>query len=656
MLLLLVVIVFLCKAAGDEVAVEDNTGNHNTPEHNQQHQQHHEDADAVPVEGTSYYDAVNRHHQEKQQAKAQAQAAARITMPVKGKNTPFITRPFSPVLTRYGEPGQIEYYIREESGDLAVRYYDPMGLFDFGPVPRHFPDLPDERVVYEIQWNAAMTAVDRAQRAKQKNAPPPLPGSNWTERTALEIFYHSLMEDPIRDYEAQFDEWMTSSTGKFHPKAAVKQQQRQNHHHYQTLLAGGSPASMSTHRRTYQQHLRENAIAAAAAHRAGKSGSSASSASSSSGVSSTGDQASPTTIPPLVRKMETAYGWMRDDVDICNWEGVVCGDFSPTSQYFWNGAEGGIMTTRDRDEDGNLPPNLQPERWTCEHCPDPIPNRRVTKLELPYAGLVGTLPDAIHMLEYLNRLDLRGNRIYGTLPTTLYTMQYLQYLDLTRNELTGTFVSVSDADAASNPPNTRQQLSSFPPNIREIWLGSNQFRGTIPLDWRTPLLMFLDISKNLLTGSLPRYGRKQMPKLKSILLEDNQFTGKLPPKWVGMTDLEILDVGGNALNSTIPTSYGTLTNLREFNIVGNMISGTLPTELLKLTQLEALMLSENSLRGPLPGGDDTVPHRAMREPEAGYKWSQLSQLQFLHVSDNYLTSTLPPDLFYSLSDSLQRYV
>lgn len=100
--------------------------------------------------------------------------------------------------------------------------------------------------------------------------------------------------------------------------------------------------------------------------------------------------------------------------------------------------------------------------------------------------------------------------------------------------------------------------------------------------------------------------------------------------------------------------FGTLTNLRELNLCGNFVSGTIPTELMQLTQLESLMLSENQFRGSIPGGDDTVPHRAMREPDAGFKWSQLSDLQFFHASDNFLTSTLPPDLFYGLANTIQR--
>jgi Leucine-rich repeat (LRR) protein len=306
---------------------------------------------------------------------------------------------------------------------------------------------------------------------------------------------------------------------------------------------------------------------------------------------------------------------------------------------------------------------IQQEMWSCEHCPQPPPVNHVTKIELPYAGLVGTLPTEMAMIRYLHRLDLRGNRIYGSLPSTLAQMEYLQYLDLTRNDLTGT---IADIGAAAAPEDRQIEdeeedsahlvRSPFPKHIKEIWLGANQLQGTIPLELGTPDVMHLDLSKNQLTGSLPRYGRKQMPRLKSLYLEDNQLSGKLPPKWIGLTSLEVLDVGGNRLNGTIPTIYGSLSKLRDFNIVGNQISGIIPTELMKLSNLEALMLSENRLSGTIPAGDDTVPNRAMRDPSAGYKWSQLEKLQYFHASDNYLTSTIPPDIFYGVMPTILRCV
>jgi len=639
-------------------------------------------------------------------------------------STTTTTRSFTPILNENGEKSPLQYYRRrdattssssnnnnqnnnnDQQHNWAVRYYDSQGLVDVS-VPDHFPHLSDDRVVYELRWKYAPHSVGGGG------------GGNWTERTALEILYHSWMEPPVMD-ESLFE------NPHYHPKAALKQQQRQSFTTTTTTTAfssnGGNTATGSTTttssssttsnsplRRTYQQHLQENAVAAAAAYRAGGLTGHTHSNILAGAVAG---------LPVITRKMDTAYGWLRDDVDICEWEGVRCGDFSATSQYYWNTA--GIMTTlTTTDKIKSDSPHYsiqQEETWTCDHCPnvsssasstttttgsssdtdteenddqDTIHSsdhyniaNRVTKLELPYAGLVGTLPTEIAMLRYLHRLDLRGNRIYGTLPTTLHQMEYLQYFDLTRNDLSGTLTGVmgnnnsttsaatdkygKDEDALSilattedeqePPPPPPPPPPSFPPYIREVWLGSNQLRGTIPLQWNTPLLIHLDLSKNQLTGSLPRYGRKQLPKLRSLLLEDNRLTGKLPPKWVGMTDLEVIDVGGNHLNGTIATLFGTLSNLREFNIVGNTVTGTIPTELFKLSNLEALMLSENQLVGVIPGGDDTVPHRAMREPEAGYKWSQLAALQFFHVNDNFLTSTLPPDLFYGLANTIQRYV
>jgi Leucine-rich repeat (LRR) protein len=495
------------------------------------------------------------------------------------------TPSFVPLPDADAIPTKMKFY-EDPPGQWNVRYHDAVGLVDL-PVPKHFRLLSRDRIVYELQWQ------------HQKGG-----GTEWTERVVLEWLYYNIMKPPIRD-----DTLFETNVYK-HPKAALKQQQR---HQY----------TVGATRRTFQDFKRENALAAATAHRIG----------GLTGIlyhSGTGVPGRLST-----RKMDTAYGWLREEVDICEWEGVVCGDFSATSQYYWNTA--GITTALDTHNK-----YIQQEKWTCDHCPDEADVKlHVTKLELPYAGLVGVLPNEIYMLNYL---DLTRNDLSGTLVGQ-------------HKETTATLAGNHDQDQPQRTPTlSTSPPPSFPECIREIWLGSNQLNGTIPLDFATPLLLHLDLSKNRFTGSLPRYGRKQLPKIKSLLFEDNFLTGKLPPKWAGLTNLEVIDVGGNILNGTIPSIYGTMSNLRDFNIATNTVSGGIPTEFMQLSNLESLMLSQNRLRGTLPGGDDTVPHRAMREPEAGYKWSQLTRLQFFHASDNFLTSTLPPDFFYGLSNTIQRFV
>ena len=60
-----------------------------------------------------------------------------------------------------------------------------------------------------------------------------------------------------------------------------------------------------------------------------------------------------------------------------------------------------------------------------------------------------------------------------------------------------------------------------------------------------PQLVHFDLSKNEFTGQLPKYGRKQLPKLRSLFLEDNQLTGPIPKKWIALTSLEVVDAGYN---------------------------------------------------------------------------------------------------------------
>lgn len=90
-------------------------------------------------------------------------------------------------------------------------------------------------------------------------------------------------------------------------------------------------------------------------------------------------------------------------------------------------------------------------------------------------------------------------------------------------------------------------------------------------------LTYMDISDNLLTGSLPTY------------LGD-------------FTQLTSLHLGFNKnVNGPIPSEIGRLSNLRSLYLLGNDLSGTVPNELGSLSRLERLFIHDNRrLTGTLP--------------------------------------------------------
>ena len=64
---------------------------------------------------------------------------------------------------------------------------------------------------------------------------------------------------------------------------------------------------------------------------------------------------------------------------------------------------------------------------------------RVDEISMNENGLVGTIPEAIGMLENLCVLKLYANDITGTVPNALFNFTKLSFLDIEQNSLTGTF-------------------------------------------------------------------------------------------------------------------------------------------------------------------------------------------------------------------------
>ena len=151
--------------------------------------------------------------------------------------------------------------------------------------------------------------------------------------------------------------------------------------------------------------------------------------------------------------------------------------------------------------------------------------------------------------------------------------------------------------------------------------------------------------------------------LKSLVLENNNMTGTLPPELALLTDLkhleirrnykvqedsndsnilfgslpteigmlnqlEVLDFSQNELTGSIPVEYNSLTNLRELRLHRNQLTGQVPGKFLdNLEQLQQLYLFENQLSGPIPT-----------------QIAMLRSLKDLFLYENMLASTLPTEL------------
>jgi hypothetical protein len=223
-------------------------------------------------------------------------------------------------------------------------------------------------------------------------------------------------------------------------------------------------------------------------------------------------------------------------------------------------------------------------------------------VDLPAINLVGSLPEELIYLEHLEGLILSGNSLTGTLPSQLFELSsLLVFFDLSNNLLAGELPDVWDA-----------------PNLSSLDLHSNQFLRSFPAQLlELTSLVYLDLADNNLRGPIPTPLRDDSP-LEVLRLYENQFSGTLP----FFPQLQELDVYSNniiQIDSRYATSetlkllvaYDNLLvnklpekwdapNLSYLDLHSNQLTGTIPLSIWSLTKLETLILHVNGLTGTLP--------------------------------------------------------
>ena len=242
----------------------------------------------------------------------------------------------------------------------------------------------------------------------------------------------------------------------------------------------------------------------------------------------------------------------------------------------------------------------------------------VEALDLPDAGLAGSISPGLGGLSGLVVLDLGRNQLTGPIPAAITKLPNLKYLSLHTNQLTG----------------------SIPEQIGEL-----------------TQLEILDLGGNQLTGPIPAAITK-LPNLKYLSLHTNQLTGSIPEQIGELTQLEVLDLGGNQLTGPIPAAITKLPNLKYLSLHTNQLTGSIPEQIGELTELEILDLGMNRLTGPVPfalANLTNLRYLSLHSNQltgsriAGL--SNLAELEVLNIEGNDLTNAGSIDPF--LSDPLQ---
>jgi Leucine-rich repeat (LRR) protein len=227
-------------------------------------------------------------------------------------------------------------------------------------------------------------------------------------------------------------------------------------------------------------------------------------------------------------------------------------------------------------------------------------------LDLSFNNFLGELPvEFFANCTSLFSLKLCNNRFNGELFSKHFKLQHLPtYLILNNNQFTGTlsaiplkwnlrYLDISNNNMLGTIPGWIGNMT----RLRTLDMSNNSFEGQISCGL-VDFLEFVDLSHNLLSGSLP-----SCLNLQSVLhlhLQGNKLTGLIPKAVFNSLSLLTLNLRDNSFYGGIPDEIGALFNLRILLLRGNNFSGTIPNQMCWLNNIGIMDLSKNSLTGTIP--------------------------------------------------------
>ncbi|XP_010463514.1 PREDICTED: LRR receptor-like serine/threonine-protein kinase HSL2 [Camelina sativa] len=245
-----------------------------------------------------------------------------------------------------------------------------------------------------------------------------------------------------------------------------------------------------------------------------------------------------------------------------------------------------------------------------------------------------TCDDNIRNGSTVTSIDLSGYNIFGGFPYGFCRIRTLININLSQNNLNGTIDSAP---------------LSLCSKIQVLILNGNNFSGKLPEfspEFRN--LRVLELESNLFTGEIPQcYGR--LISLQVLNLNVNPLSGIVPPFLGNLTELTRLDLAYISFEpSPIPSIFGNLTKLSELRLTNSNLVGEIPNSIMNLALLENLDLAMNGLTGEIPesiGRLKSVNQIELYDNRLSGKLPEsignLTELRNLDVSQNNLTGELP---------------
>lgn len=222
-------------------------------------------------------------------------------------------------------------------------------------------------------------------------------------------------------------------------------------------------------------------------------------------------------------------------------------------------------------------------------------------------NLIGEIPESLGKLQNLEHLDLTLNILVGEIPASIWMIKSLKVLYLYGNMLTGEISKIVAADGMVEIDVSSNLLTGSIPeafgemkNLSTLNLCFNNLSGQVPASiGLLPNIYDVRLFNNRLEGALPPEMGKYS-RLWNFEVDDNMFTGGLPEHLCDGKGLKNLIVFNNQLIGELPESLGSCSTLINVQIQNNSFTGEFPAGIWSAINLSLLNTEHNSLTGTLP--------------------------------------------------------